>query len=150
MAATWYGEPTGPTYPGSAIVAALPRGVDAAGLDEDSTLARGLLRRCFAIVRAGSVVPWIVFQVLAKSAKPILVKTIATKPRHKTSWCLQLLELREGTELQAGQMPDELSVLPIADAGYVDVLDCINMDAAWRSRRMHGVSRTQTRRARRT
>ena len=76
--------------------------------------------------------PWIVFQVLAKSAKPILVKTIATKPRHKTSWCLQLLELREGAELQAGQMPDELSVFPIADTGYVDVLDCINMDAAWR------------------
>ena len=29
-------------------------------------------------------------------------------------------------------MPDELSVFPIADAGYVDVLDYINMDAAWR------------------
>ena len=73
----------------SAIVAAPPRGVDAAGLDEDSTLARDYLDAAlpwFAYVsvpaKSGSVVPWIVFQVLAKSAKPILVKTIATKPRH--------------------------------------------------------------------
>ena len=82
--------------------------------------------------KSGSVVSWIVFRVLAKSAKPILVKTIATKPRHMTSWCLQLLEFPEGTELQAGQMPDELSVFPVVDAGYVDVLDYINVDAAWR------------------
>ena len=71
-----------------AIVAAPPRGVDAAGLD-DTTLARDHLDAAlpwFAYVsvpaKSGSVVPWIVFQVLAKSAKPILVKTIATKPRH--------------------------------------------------------------------
>ena len=29
-------------------------------------------------------------------------------------------------------MPDELPVFPIADAGHVDVLDCIDMDAVWR------------------
>ena len=73
----------------SAIVAAPPRGVDAAGFDEDSTLARDYLDGAlpwFVYVsvpaKSGSVAPWIVCQVLAKSAKPILVKTIATKPRH--------------------------------------------------------------------
>ena len=101
-----------------AIVAAPPRGVDAAGLDEDSTLARDYfdaalsLFACVSVpAKSGSVVPRIVFQVLAKSAKPILVKSIVTKPRHKTSWCLQLLVLREGAELQAGQMLSELSGL---------------------------------------
>ena len=29
-------------------------------------------------------------------------------------------------------MPDDLSVFPVADAGYIDVLDHIYMDSAWR------------------
>ena len=113
-----------------AIAAALLRGVDAAGLDEeDSTLARDYLDAALPLF-ACSVVPWIVFQVLVKSAKPILVKTFATKPRHETSWRLQLLEIREGADRQAGQMPDEWQVFPVADAGYVDVSDYINMKSA--------------------
>ena len=91
------------------------------------TLPSHCSRTCRCSRKNGSVVPWIVFQVLAKSAKPVLVKTIAANPRHKTSWCWQLLELREGAELQAGQLPD-LSVFSVADAGNVDVLDYINME----------------------
>ena len=38
----------------------------------------------------------------------------------------------KGAELQAGQMPDELSIFPVADARCVDVLVYIITDAAWR------------------
>ena len=78
------------------------------------------------------------------------MKTIATKPRHKTSWCLQLLELRERAELQAGQMPDELSVFPLPTHATEMCWTTSTWTLPGESRRMYGVSRTQTRRTRRT
>ena len=76
-----------------------------------------ILGRCLALVRVRVAArEKCLCCALDRLPRPILVKTTATKPRHKTSWCVQLLELRAGAELQAGQMPDELSVFPVADA----------------------------------
>ena len=103
------------------------RGVEAAGLDEDSTSARDYLDAALPLFAYVSV------PAKSGSGLPSSGEVGQAHPRedhrHETQAQDVLVFATAGA---AGQVPDELSVFPVADAGHADVLDYINMDSAWR------------------